>query len=545
MSDLCFFLSLARDGRWPMRLGAALAVFSLLAGIALLAFAGWFIAAAALGAAALAGAGALGGVGLARTAARYVERLVTHEATFRIIARLRLWAFRAAAPLAPGPLSRMRGGDVLARVTADAEAMDNLYLRLLVPGLAALAGGLAVAALLALTVPAALIPVLALFLAVSLGLPLIAVRTGRAPGAAAAQAAADARAEAADLAAGLPELIAYKADERLIARLDGAQTRWRAAEAKLAGLTALNASALALAAPLAFLAVLGAAAWAGAGLAPALLAAFAAWALFEAAGPLMQAAELHGKTAAAARRLRALAEIQPAVTAPAASAPLPDRWDVVFDKVRFTYPGADRPALDGVSFDLPEGSRLALSGPSGAGKSSLIALLMRFYGPDAGALRLGGTDVTALDPAQARGRFALVDQQAELLSATVAENLRLARPDAGDAMLWDALARAQAADFVRALPDGLHTWIGETGALVSGGQARRLALARAFVSGAPVLLLDEPTEGLDAATEAAFAQALTAWLDGDPRRSALIVTHRPALLACANRTLTLKDGAAA
>ncbi len=210
----------------------------------------------------------------------------------------------------------------------------------------------------------------------------------------------------------------------------------------------------------------------------------------------------------------------------------------------FTYPGAARPALDEVSLVLPEGGRLALVGASGSGKSSLIKLLMGFYAADSGELRLGGTPLSRLDPAVVRTRFALVDQRADLLSTTVRANLALANPEAGEEDMWAALEQARAADFVRALPDGLLTWIGEEGRLVSGGQARRIALARAFLKGAPILLLDEPTEGLDAVTEAEFLDALDAWLDTDTRRSALIVTHRAALLSRAATIAVLDEGRA-
>ncbi len=208
----------------------------------------------------------------------------------------------------------------------------------------------------------------------------------------------------------------------------------------------------------------------------------------------------------------------------------------------FAYPGRAAPVLSDLSLTLPEGGRLALVGASGSGKSTLIKLLMRFYAAQSGTLSLGGTPITRLSAEDIRSRFALVDQRAELLSTTVRANLRLADPDASEDALWDALEKARAADFVRAMPDQLTTWIGEQGGLVSGGQARRLALARAFVKKAPVLLLDEPTEGLDEATEADFLDALDRWLDEDARRSVLIVTHRARLLERAREAVVLETG---
>jgi len=550
MNDLRFFLALARPDRWWLRLGAALSALTLLAGIGLLSLSGWFITASAV--AGLAGAGAAfnylfasGGVrgfAMFRTAGRYAERMVTHEATFRILARLRLWVFEIAAPLAPAKLGRLRSGDLLARVTQDVDALDNLYLRLATPVFAATVGAIAASILLALTAPAALPGVLGVFLLASLGLPLWAAKRSQTPGAQAATASALARAEAGDLVAGLAELKAYGADQRLIEKLDTTSADWINAQRQIASQSWFNGAILALAAPGSFVLGFGLAAASGASAPLSALAGFVAFALFEAAAPLVMAAELYGKTTTSARRLKALSEMEAAVKDTPAPQPHPDRWGLELSNITFAYPGQDAPVLQDLSLTLPEGARLALVGASGSGKSSLIKLLMRYYAPQSGQLSLGGVSLEHLSLKSVRETFALVDQRAELLSSTIAGNLRLANPEASDDQLWAALERARAADFVHALPDQLHHWTGEQGGLISGGQARRIALARAFVKDAPILLLDEPTEGLDEATEADFLNALQHWLDEDPRRSTLIVTHRSALLSRAERIAVLDQG---
>jgi len=550
LSDLKFFLDLGHPDRWRLRLGAGLAALTLLTGIGLLTVSGWFITASAVAGLAAAGAafnylfpsGGVRGFALGRTASRYAERMVTHDATFRTLARLRLWVFDVAAPLAPGLLSGMRSGDVLSRVTQDVDSLDNLYLRVLTPITAAVAGGLLAAILLALFAPAALPGVLGAFILASVVLPLLAARSGAQAGQAVTQNAADARAEAGDLVSGLAELKAYGADMRIIERLDRAGTGWISAQRELADRSLVNGAILAFAGPGSFVIGVASAAAAGAPAPLAALAGFVGFALFEAAAPLVQAAEFSGQTMASAKRLRELHATAPLVRDPNTPLPLPEDKSVTLSQVSFTYPGADTPALKDVSLSLPEGSRRAVVGASGSGKSSLIKLLMRFYAPQSGEIAIGGCNVDQHLIDDVRAQFALVDQRAELLSTTVRANLRLADPNADEDALWAALDLARAADFVRAMPEGLKTWIGEDGALVSGGQGRRLALARAFLKDAPVLLLDEPTEGLDEDTETEFLDALDAWLDADAKRSVLMVTHRASLLHRARDVIVLDEG---
>jgi ATP-binding cassette subfamily C protein CydC len=549
MKTLSFFLALARPDRWWLRAGAALAVFTLLAGIGLLSLSGWFITAAAIAGAAglgrsfnyLFASGGVRGFAMGRTLGRYAERLATHEATFRILARLRLWVFDRAAPLVPAGLSGLRAGDLLSRVTGDVDALDGLYLRLVTPAISALFGALAVVLVLAFAAPAAILPVIGLFILSGVGLPLLAAKLGQSAGENVTQSASDTRSEAADLIAGMAELKAYGAETTILSRLDAASTGWISAQRKLAGLALMNTAVLAFAGPASFVAGFLAAAASGASPPLAALAGFIAFGLFEAAAPLVLAGEQYGRTLSAAKRLKMLDDVRPAVEEPPAPLPLAEAHDIAFNSVGFTYPGGSTPALREVSFTLPEGGRVALVGASGSGKSSIIRLLMGFYAPGSGTIRLGGADLAALGPARTRTRLSLVDQRADLLSTTVRANLLLARPEATESQLWQALEQARAADFVRALPDGLLTWIGEEGRLVSGGQARRLALARAFLRDAPVMLLDEPTEGLDSQTEGEFLDALDAWLDADARRSVLIITHRPALLARAREVVVMED----
>ncbi|MGE0419546.1 MAG: ATP-binding cassette domain-containing protein, partial [Acetobacteraceae bacterium] len=205
------------------------------------------------------------------------------------------------------------------------------------------------------------------------------------------------------------------------------------------------------------------------------------------------------------------------------AAPLPKGHALRFDSVHFSW-SPDRPdVFDGLTLDIPAGSRVALLGPSGAGKSTLSALALKVVAPSAGRITLGGTDIATLTAESVRSRIAWLSQATHLFDDTIRANLRLARPDADDAALWAVLDAAQVGDLVRALPDGLDTWVGEGGARFSGGQGRRLALARALLSPAPILILDEPCAGLDADTERAFLTTLNGVAEG---RTVILIAHR-------------------
>jgi len=248
-----------------------------------------------------------------------------------------------------------------------------------------------------------------------------------------------------------------------------------------------------------------------------------AQAAFEAIAPLPEAWAQLGATLASARRVFALADTPPAIVDPPCPAPAPDRCDLSIRGLRLRYADDAPWALDGVDLELPQGGRLALVGPSGAGKSSLLGALARLYPCQQGEIRLGGVPLQDWAGDAVRARIAVVEQQPYLFDASLRENLLLARPQASDAALTAAVAQAQLDVYVAGLPHGLDTWIGENGVRVSGGEARRIAIARALLADAPILVLDEPTEGLDAGTAAGLYEALATAMRG---RSVLLVTHR-------------------
>lgn len=552
MKDLLFFLRLAARKRLGWFLGGALLTFTtLFAGAALLALAGWFISAAAL--AALAGAGAAfnlmipsSGVrffALGRIVSRYLERLVTHDATLRILADLRVWFFRQAIPLAPARLGELRGGDVVARATSDIEALDNLYLRALAPGAAALLLTLAAAAFLAFYVPQLGLLVLVAMVLAGVAVPLLVAQLSRRPGKAQSRAAADLRSAALDGLAGAPELLAHDAADLALEELERAAGRLSDAQRRQVGIGGLG-GALILATTgltLVLLLVITAAAVQAGNLDPPLvvMAALLLLGVFEAAGPLARACQSLSQTQLAARRLRALAETPAAVYDPPTPRPLPPGGTIAFEGVSFAYASDQRAVLEGLDLEMADGERLAIVGESGSGKSTIARLLLRLWDPEAGIVRLAGADLRSVRQADIHARIAVLSQDTPIFSGSVRENLLIGKPEAGEEELWQALRDAGLADFIASLPDGLDAWVGETGVNLSGGQGRRLALARALLKPASILLLDEPTQGLDEAAQRAFFSTLRSAAQG---RTVLLITHATGLEDSFDRILRLDQG---
>jgi len=369
-------------------------------------------------------------------------------------------------------------------------------------------------------------------------LPWFAARATAASGTALAEAAGAVRIVALDALTGLREVRAFGAEGRMLAAMQARETTLLAAQHALARRTALATVGAFLCGQAAILAVLLAA---GANPVAAVAAAFLVLAAFEAVGGLPRAGALAGHAAAAAHRVLQAANMPVPVPDPVAPLPIPNGFALRFEAVQFRW----RPDLPGVfrslTLEIPEGARVALLGPSGAGKSTLAALALKVVAPTEGRILLGGIDLASLTAAEVRSRIGWLSQATHLFDDTIRANLLLARPDANDAALWAALDDAQIGDVVRALPDGLDTWVGEGGARFSGGQGRRLALARALLSPAPILILDEPCAGLDATTERAF---LTTLNQVAPGRTVIMITHRLIGVERLDRIWRLSNGQA-
>jgi ATP-binding cassette subfamily C protein CydC len=270
------------------------------------------------------------------------------------------------------------------------------------------------------------------------------------------------------------------------------------------------------------------------------LLALLALASFEAVQPLPEAARELGETIAAGRRLLELTDREPTVTDPEEPLPLPTGpFPVALEGVRARYAPGEPPALDGFSLRLDPGRRVALVGPSGSGKTTVANLLLRFLDPECGRVTLGGSDLRSFRQEDVRAAIAVAGQDAHLFSTSIRDNVRLGRPGASDDELVHALDVARIGDWVRSLPNGLDTLVGEQGRELSGGQRQRIGLARAFLADAPVLVLDEPTAHLDEPTAERLLEDILA---ASGNRAVLLITHRPEGLDLVDEVVVLDSG---
>lgn len=569
MRELWPWLRLLAAQRWRLALGLVLMLLAGLAGIGLLALSGWFITAAALAGLLLAAGGrpALdiylpgGGIrafALLRTVARYGERLWNHDLVLRLLAQLRGRLFAHSARLDVSQLARFRSAELLQRVTADVDALDALWLRALAPLLVGLLGVLAVSLLLALFAPWLGLGIGAgLLLAFAL-LLLNGWRQGGRDGAAVGAAGERLRQRLLEGLHGLAELRALGVIDEWRARAERLGSRALRAQARLARRSVWTEQLAQALVQLAMLAaLLGGLLLYRDGLlgAPvAVLMGLAVLGLGELLAPLPGAVRALGQARRAARRLNALlarpAEAGADAGPPDASAVPASAPTRQAATARQAAPNLDlidvtlrrdpvRPAvLDGISLHIAAGERVALIGRSGAGKSSVADLCAGLIAPTTGTVNRNAAPLSAMPPDACLAGLAYLTQRSDLFAGSLADNLRIARADADDDALWAALTVSGLDGFVHRLPDGLATWIGEGGARLSGGQARRLALARVVLKNAPLVLLDEPLSGLDAATAAVVAERLQHWLRG---RTALMLAHDIQALPSADRVLRLDD----
>ncbi|MCY0951616.1 thiol reductant ABC exporter subunit CydD [Streptomyces sp. H27-S2] len=539
--------AVARAWQGRFRLGLLLGALAVGCSVGLMAVSGWLISRASEQPPVLylmVAVTATRAFGMGRAVFRYAERLVSHDAVLRMLADLRVSVYRRLERIAPAGLREHRRGDLLARLVADADALQDYWLRWLLPVGTAVLVGTGSVAFAAWLLPEAGAVLAVGLLAAGIGVPLISGATARRSERRLAPARGALATRVADLLTGTAELTVAGALEDRKGRAresDGVLTR---IAARGAAATGLGSGLSALICGLTVLAAAAAAANAvhdgrlsGVAMAVAVLTPLAA---FEAVSGLPLAVQYRQRVRRSAERVYEVIDAPVPVAEPErACEPPASPFPLRLSGLTARHPGQERDALRGLDLTLEAGRRIAVVGPSGSGKTTLAQVLLRFLDPREGAYTLGGADVRTLDGDDVRERVGLCAQDAHIFDSSVRENLRLARTGASEEDLREALAAARLLEWADGLPDGLDTLVGEHGERISGGQRQRLALARALLADFPVLVLDEPAEHLDLATADALTADLLAATEG---RTTVLITHRLAGLEAVDEVLVLDRG---
>ncbi len=473
----------------------------------------------------------------------WIESWLAHDIAYRLLAEMRVELYRKLDSLAPAYLVRRRSGDLIALASQDIETIEYFFAHTVAPALVALlvpSTVLLSLAIVAWPIAAALLPFV---LFAGLAPVLMRARIDRLGGEA-REALGMLGAHVTETIQGLSDLVAFQAVGRRRDGFMGAVRDYQRTRLTLLGDLSSQTAQLEIATGLGGLAVAIVGAWLvaehqlAATMLPLLI--LLALASFLPISEIAQVSRQLADTIASTRRFHAVQHEVPAVRDGPARPPAPIGGSAIqFADVGFAYPGAHRPALDGVSLDIPAGATVAIVGPSGAGKTTLANLLLRFWDPATGHILIDGVDLRDFELVHLRRRISLVSQDTYLFNDTLRANVALARPDADEAAIARALDEAALADFVASLPEGLDTRVGERGVQLSGGQRQRVAIARAFLKNAPTLILDEATSHLDAVSEAQVRSALDALMRD---RTTIVIAHRLSTVRHADLLVVLDRG---
>ncbi|MFC0322019.1 cysteine/glutathione ABC transporter ATP-binding protein/permease CydC [Gallibacterium melopsittaci] len=533
MRSLLPFFAMFKHSPSRLLLGIVLMLTGLAASIGLLTLSGWFLAASALAGVSILfnffyPSSGVRGLAIGRTVARYFEKIVTHDVTFEILAKLRVMVFAKIIPLSPAVLSRYRNSELLNRLVADVDTLDTLYLRLLAPFVSA------ICMIIFIGIGISFLDVkIAWFIAGSLlfllcVIPTVFYHLGQKFGATLTANRAKYRSQFVEYIQAQAELLLFNATDRVTQQLQQTEQQWLQNQQREAQLAGLSSAVLLFANGVIVVITLWLAAATPMGegdfkLALIALVTFSALASFEILMPI-GAAFLHlGQVIASAEHVTEIISQQPLVKFDGTVTEfVPQEKLIQFEHLSFAYPDMSEKALDDVSFSLARAQKIAILGKTGSGKSTLLQLLIRNYLPTQGDILLAGKPIAQYSEATLREQIILLTQRVHIFSDTLRENLLLANPTASDEQLAELLTKV-GLGYLLTQEQGLETWLGDGGRTLSGGEQRRLGIARVLLSSASIILLDEPTEGLDRETE---RQVLALLLEYCQDKTVIMVTHR-------------------
>jgi len=532
MRDLLPYLKLYKKHWFGLSLGMLLAFATLSASIGLLTLSGWFISASAVAGLTIARetfnymlpGGGVRGLAMSRTAGRWGERVVSHNATFKLLTDLRIFFFKKLAPLIPGRISNLRDADLLNRLVADVDAMDHVYLRLVSPVTVGVFG-IFFLTLFLMWFDSSLGLILGSILLIMLLVwPILFYKLGKRNGGELTQNKADLRVTTLDWIEGYSELTLFGAEERYRNAILETQRKLMANQFVNANLTGMASAALMLFNGLTLVLMLWLAADGVGGNAPdpfIALMAFATMASFELLMPIAGAFQHLGQTLSSARRLNEVILSEPEVQFAEEKLDINKPLDITFSNVTFNYPDSERSVLKAVDLTIPATHKVAIVGQTGSGKSTLIQLLTRYWDPKKGYISIAGIELTQWNESQLRESISVVSQRVDILNGTLRDNLLIARPEATDDHLANILKDVGLEKLLE--NNALDSWLGDGGRQLSGGEKRRIGIARAILHDAPILLLDEPTEGLDKQTEHSIMTLFEKHFEG---KTVIFITHR-------------------